>query len=203
MRQIDQWGLRNVGLLRTYRGNYQLGFRCVHWLHSKNYRWISNPVFIIRLAERKIDELLDTALLDYSSLGSEFESVQFESEQWSFLRPFTGKKKAVPPPTSTNSTIRGPPSPLPIRPPSPSPSVSSFSSIRQSFRARASSSTTTPLQALFSENSQTPSPSHLTSYLTALHTFLTLSDINPALITQLWSQVMYWTSSEYEHTRAL
>ncbi|GAW06078.1 Dilute domain-containing protein [Lentinula edodes] len=79
-------------------------------------------VFIIRLAERKIDELLDTALLDYSSLGSEFESVQFESEQWSFLRPFTGKKKAVPPPTSTNSTIRGPPSPLPIRPPSPSPS---------------------------------------------------------------------------------
>ncbi|KAJ3857850.1 DIL domain-containing protein [Lentinula lateritia] len=153
-------------------------------------------VFIIRLAERKIDELLDSALLDYSSLGSEFESVQFESEQWSFLRPFTGKKKAVPPPTSTNSTIRGPPSPLPIRPPSPSPSVSSFSSIRQSFRARASSSTTTPLQALFSENSQTPSPSHLTSYLTALHTFLTLSDINPALITQLWSQVMYWTSSE-------
>ncbi|KAJ3826182.1 DIL domain-containing protein [Lentinula raphanica] len=153
-------------------------------------------VFIIRLAERKIDELLDSALLDYSSLGSEFESVQFESEQWSFLRPFTGKKKMGQPPASANSTVRGPPSPLPIRPPSPSPSVSSFSSIRQSFRTRASSGTTTPLQSLFSDNSQAPSPSHLTSYLTALHTLLTLSDINPALITQLWSQVMYWTSCE-------
>ncbi|KAJ4486030.1 DIL domain-containing protein [Lentinula aciculospora] len=153
-------------------------------------------VFIIRLAERKIDELLDSALLDYASLGSEFDSVQFESEQWSFLRPFTGKKKTIPPPTSAHSTIRGPPSPLPLRPPSPSPSVSSFSSIRQSFRARASSSTTTPIHFLFSEDSQILSPSHLTSYLTALHTFLTLSDINPALITQLWSQVMYWTSCE-------
>lgn len=155
------------------------------------------PVFIIRLAERKIDELLDSALLDYSSLGSEFDSVQFESEQWTFLRPFTGKKKTVVPPTSANPSVRGPPpSPLPLRPPSPSPSVSSFSSFRQSLsRARASSSAT-PLQVLFPETSQLPSPSHLTSYLTALHTLLTLSDINPALITQLWSQVMYWTSCE-------
>ncbi|KAJ3734754.1 DIL domain-containing protein [Lentinula guzmanii] len=153
-------------------------------------------VFIIRLAERKIDELLDSSLLEYSSLGSEFESVQFESDQWSFLRPFSGKKKTAPPTASAHSTIRGPPSPLPLRPPSPSPSVSSFSSIRQSIRARASSSTPTPLQSLFPVNSQAPSPSHLTSYLTALHTFLTLSDINPALITQLWSQVMYWTSCE-------
>ncbi|KIK70898.1 hypothetical protein GYMLUDRAFT_32974 [Collybiopsis luxurians FD-317 M1] len=152
-------------------------------------------VFIIRLAERKIDELLDSALLDYQSLGSEFESVQFESEQWSFLRPFTGKRKSVQPPASAQSTIRGPPSPLPLRPPSPSPSVSSFSSIRQTF-SRARSSSTTPLHSLFTEDSKTPSPTALTSYLTALHTFLTLSDINPALVTQLWSQVMYWTSCE-------
>ncbi|KAF9076195.1 DIL domain-containing protein [Rhodocollybia butyracea] len=151
-------------------------------------------VFIIRLAERKVDELLDSTLLDYSPLGSEFDSVQFESEQWSFLRPFTGKKKTVQP---TNSTIKAPPSPLPVpRPPSPSPSVSSFSSIRQSLsRARAPSSAT-PLQSLFPEHPQGPSPSNLTSYLTALHTFLALSDINPALVTQLWSQVMYWTSCE-------
>ncbi len=51
-------------------------------------------VFIIRFAERRIDALLDAALLDYSPLSSEFESIQFESE-WSFLRTFgAGKKKA-------------------------------------------------------------------------------------------------------------
>jgi hypothetical protein len=33
----------------------------------------------------------------------------------------------------------------------------------------------------------------LTSFLTALHSFLVMSDVNPALITQLWSQVFYWT----------
>lgn len=36
----------------------------------------------------------------------------------------------------------------------------------------------------------------MTSFLTALHTLLTLSDVNPVLMIQFWSQVMYWTSCE-------
>ncbi|THV07697.1 hypothetical protein K435DRAFT_825490 [Dendrothele bispora CBS 962.96] len=160
-------------------------------------------VFIIRLAERKIDELLDSALLDYQSLGPEFDSIQFESE-WTFLRSLTGKKKTA---TMTpNSTVRAsglvahPPPPSPGRPPSPasisSSSSMSFSSFKQSFSRNRASSSVTPLQSMFSDAPSTPSPSELTTYLTAFHTLLTLSEINPALITQLWSQVMYWTSCE-------
>ncbi|KAH9947151.1 DIL domain-containing protein [Amylocystis lapponica] len=48
-------------------------------------------VFIIRLAERKIDKLLDGALLDYCPLSTEFDSIQFESE-WSFLRSLPTRK---------------------------------------------------------------------------------------------------------------
>ncbi|KAJ7706266.1 DIL domain-containing protein [Mycena rosella] len=160
-------------------------------------------VFIIRFAERRIDQLLDAALLEYIPLASEFDSVQFESE-WSFLRPFAGKKKAppatVPPPVRTGLPPPSP-SPSPGRPSSPSGSISAstsrgFSSLKQSFsRARAASSAT-PVQSIFSDAPPPPSPADVTSFLTALHTLLTLSDVNPVLTTQLWSQVMYWTSCE-------
>ncbi|KAI9060570.1 ankyrin [Trametes sanguinea] len=167
-------------------------------------------VFIIRFAERRIDTLLDAALLDYSPLSSEFESIQFESE-WSFLRSFAGGKKKANGTASTASTVRGAPPMSPTqmsRPPSPpypqpstsSPNVRSFASLRQTFsRAHARGpSSATPLQSLFSDpspSSQT-SPKNVISFMTALHTLLILSGINPALITQFWSQVMYWTACE-------
>ncbi|KAI0830583.1 DIL domain-containing protein [Trametes gibbosa] len=164
-------------------------------------------VFIIRFAERRIDGLLDAALLDYSPLSSEFDAIQFESE-WSFLRSFAGKKKANGSASNAN-TVRGAPPMSPTqasRPPSPpypppsasSPNVRSFASFRQTFsRARAPSSAT-PLQSLFSDSQQPPltSPKDMISFMTALHAFLIMSGINPALITQFWSQVMYWTACE-------
>lgn len=159
-------------------------------------------MFIIRFAERRIDQMLDSALLDYSALSTEFDTVQFESD-WSFLRPFSKKKVSSSNAASANSTpSRGatPASPNQhARPPSPSIQSSAstakgFSSLRHTFsRARAHSSTT-PLQAMFSDVPPPPSPRDVTSFLTALHTLLTLSEINPVLITQLWSQVMFWTS---------
>ncbi|KAF7965893.1 hypothetical protein HWV62_40993 [Athelia sp. TMB] len=162
-------------------------------------------VFIIRFAERKIDQLLDSALLDYSALSTEFEAVQFESD-WSFLRPFSKKKQpSISNTNSLNSTpARGAmpnSSTQNSQPPSPAPSTSAlpskgFSSLRQTFsRARAQSSTV-PLHAIFSDVPPPPSPRDVTSFLTALHTLLTLADINPVLITQLWSQVMFWTACE-------
>ncbi|EGO28334.1 hypothetical protein SERLADRAFT_445839 [Serpula lacrymans var. lacrymans S7.9] len=163
-------------------------------------------VFIIRFAERKIDALLDVALLDHSPLSSELDSVQFESE-WSFLRPFSTKKKAAKFSSGANgmsSRSRTPSSPLvlPIRPSSPSvqPTLGAaiapkgFSSLRQSLSlARPPSA---PLQSLFSDPPLSPSPYNVTAFLTALHTLLTLAGVNPALTIQLWSQVMYWTSCE-------
>lgn len=159
---------------------------------------VTNLVFIIRFAERRIDTLFDAALLDFSPLASEFESVQFESD-WSFLRPFTNKKRVV----SSSSTSR---TRAPSLPPSPGHSLvtshshgaitsstsNGFSSLRRTFGRNRGPAT--PLSSLFPESPPLPSPADLTSFLTALHTLLTLFDVNPAFIAQLWSQVLYWTS---------
>ncbi|KAF9244617.1 DIL domain-containing protein [Melanogaster broomeanus] len=161
-------------------------------------------VFIIRFAERRIDQLLDAALLEYAPLSSELDGVQFESD-WSFLRPFSAKKKVTTPITPSSSTPlrNGTPSSPPFLPArSRSPSLinlntpapvtpKALSSLRQTLsRAR------TPVNAVFGEPSPSKGLRELISFLTALHTLLTLSDVNPAFITQFWSQVMYWTSSE-------
>lgn len=158
-------------------------------------------VFIIRFAERKIDQLLDAALLENSLIPA--DTVQFESE-WSFLRPFGTKKKA--PNSTPNASIRnGISSPPPLPPPRPpSPSVQlingppttpkTLSSLRHTFsRAKV------PATPTSTDNLESSAPNglrELLAFLTALHVLLTLSDINPALTTQFWSQVMYWTSSE-------
>ncbi|KAG1864289.1 DIL domain-containing protein [Suillus subalutaceus] len=149
------------------------------------------------------DQLLDAAILDSSPVASEFESVQFESE-WSFLRPFSAKKKST---TNTpnhgtpkSSTPSSPPF-LPSRPPSPSPLLlgpapvpaKGLSSLRQTLSRAKTPSTA------FNTHSDVPKTTglrDLTSFLTALHTLLTLSDVNPVLMIQFWSQVMYWTSCE-------
>ncbi|KAI5123625.1 hypothetical protein M0805_003439 [Coniferiporia weirii] len=166
-------------------------------------------VLIIRVAERRIDKLIDSALLDYSPVEAELDQVQFESE-WSLFRsPFTSKKRVVsqtitPSSTSSFKTTR-PGSPILVasRPTSPIPqqgasalqTPKNFSSIRQTFsRARGASSAS--LHNFFVDGPSIHSNQELTIFLTALHTLLTDSMINPAIITQLWSQVMYWTSSE-------
>ena len=103
--------------------------------------------------------------------------------------------------SSKGGTPSSPPSPK--RPLSPSQSQGTltsstsrgFSSLKQSF-TRAHTPSTTQLASIFPDTPLPPSPKDLTSVLTALHTLLSLSDINPSFITQLWSQVMYWTSCE-------
>ncbi|PPQ92673.1 hypothetical protein CVT25_013980 [Psilocybe cyanescens] len=160
-------------------------------------------VFIIRFAERRIDQLLDTTILSYTPVPSEFEAVQFESE-WSFLRPFAAKRKAPPSPVGRSPI---PPSPIPAgphRPLSPSQSQSTisssgsrgFSSLRQTITRARGQSSAPPISPFFPDSHLPPSPFDLTSFLTSLHMLLILSDINPAIITQLWSQVMYWTACE-------
>jgi hypothetical protein len=154
-------------------------------------------VFIIRFAERRIDQLLDDTILIYAPLGSESETIQFESE-WSFLRPFSAKRKGGQ--SSPGSRSNAPSSPstphLPISPSKsqatvPSSASRGLSSLRQTLsRVRGQS---TSLYSLFQDSSH-PSPLVLISFLTSLHTLLVMSNINPVIITQLWSQVMYWTS---------
>lgn len=160
-------------------------------------------VFIIRFAERRIDGMLDAALLEYSPLSSEFDSVQFESE-WSILRTFqSSKKKPVPLPTTPapgSPVIKGstatPVAADSSRPPTPpNTAQTKFASLRQTFGRSRPPSGALP-SGTASDASPTLSPQDVTSFMTALHTFLTMADINPALTVQLWSQVMYWAACE-------
>ena len=148
------------------------------------------------MAERKIDELLDAALLEHTPLLSEFGSVQFESE-WSILRPFATKKKPPVTPTKPNSLSHPFESPSPAPSAAATPSKSLQQSIRATFSRGRNGSTVTSLQSLFPDSPPSPTPRDIASHLTAIHTLLTLSGVNPALITQFWSQVMYWTACAF------
>ncbi|KAI0053337.1 hypothetical protein FA95DRAFT_1579463 [Auriscalpium vulgare] len=158
-------------------------------------------VFIIRYVERRIDTLIDTAILEHAPFSAEFDGIQFESE-WSFLRSLTSKKKTTPAASgapSRNGGLASPGLPSPTRPPSPgvpsqgssSPALSrNFASLRQSFSRTKGPNTATPIQSFFQDTGHiprvsSPSPIDITSFFDALQTFLTLSGINPALITQI------------------
>jgi len=169
------------------------------------YLFEHSAVFVIRYVERKTDQLLNAAILDHSPLPSEFDGIQFESE-WSFLRSLTPKRKPVPGPTIPQLVKNGIPnspsfpsrssSPVPSSPP---PSHRGFASLKQSFSRSRGGSSGTPIQALFQDVQLSPSrpnPSDFTSVFDALQTFLILSGTNPALITQMWSQVFYWIACE-------
>ncbi|TFK30350.1 hypothetical protein FA15DRAFT_662297 [Coprinopsis marcescibilis] len=162
-------------------------------------------VFIIRFTERRIDQLLDTTILDYAPLGSESETVQFESE-WAFLRPFT-KKKAPPPigvgsPRNQKSAVSSSPTTSTRSLASSrsfttlSPTIPKFSSLKRTIARAQAGSKGVPLASLFPEVPTGQSPYELTSFLTALHTLLAFADINPIFTAQLWSQVFYWMSCE-------
>jgi hypothetical protein len=153
-------------------------------------------VFIIRFAERRIDQLLDDTILTYAPLASEFEAIQFESE-WSFLRPFSGKKKgAQSSPSSRNNVPPSPPIPISSSKSQvavPSSTSRGLSSLRQTLSRARGQSSVPHVSSLF-QDSPLPSPLDLISFMTSLHTLLVMSNINPVIITQLWSQVLYWTS---------
>ena len=159
-------------------------------------------VFVIRYVERRIDRLLDPAILDHSPLPSEFDGIQFESE-WSFFRSLTPKKKSNPAVAqSAKNGIINPPS-LPTRPSSPIPSSPpsshrGFASLKQSLSKGRG--TSTPLQSIFNDppsQETKPNPTSITFVFDALQTFLILSGTNPALITQMWSQVFYWIACKF------
>ena len=160
-------------------------------------------VFVIRYVERRIDQLLDPAILDHSPLPAEFEGIQFESE-WSFLRSLTPKKKPTSNPAVAqslkNGIISSPSlparsSPIPSSPPS---SHRGFASLKQSLSKSRGAST--PLQSIFNDlpsQETKPNPTSITFAFDALQTFLILSGTNPALITQMWSQVFYWIACKF------
>jgi hypothetical protein len=140
---------------------YLVGFSLVAFMSSSMHftNTVFLVVFIIRYAERRIDQLLDAAILSYTPMPSEFEAVQFESE-WSFLRPFSGKKKLPPSPNGHRVVPATPPSPAPHRPISPTGSqatISSstsrgFSSLRQTVNRARGQASGTSISAIFQDH---------------------------------------------------
>jgi hypothetical protein len=161
------------------------------------------PVFVIRYVEKKIDRLLNPAILDYSPVPSEFEAIQFESE-WSFLRSLTPKKRPAPTQavaqSAKNGIISSPSHPGQSTSPVPSspPNHRGLASLRHNFSKSHGGSSSVSLQSMFNDSQppESPGPISITSVFDALQTFLVLSGTNPALITQVWSQVFYWFACE-------
>lgn len=156
------------------------------------------PVFVIRIAERKIDEILDPAMLDFESL-EDFDDVRF-ADQWSIFGTFRSKKKTPATPLATAMFMPSTPekngldSPLsPIGPPSPTTSTGRSIQELKADAKDAIASGIEKAQAVFGDK---PSPRRVADVLTNVLLILQLYDVNPAFIVQVFSQTFYWISSE-------
>ncbi|KAF8344223.1 DIL domain-containing protein [Cantharellus anzutake] len=165
-------------------------------------------VFIVRGTEQRLDPLIDAALLDYSPLASEFENIQFESE-WSFFKSLTPKRRtghsSISSAHSYSSSVASLDGSPMKRPASPVTSSSAGAKALNSLRQTIGRSSHPPLSTTFPPSSPAPTsttvvpvttPLSLTSVLTSIHSLLTLYSINPIIIIQAHTQIMYWLACE-------
>ncbi|BGO88657.1 hypothetical protein NBRC10512_003485 [Rhodotorula toruloides] len=141
-------------------------------------------VFIIRDAERRIDRVLEPALLDHEALPG-FEDVAFEDEWAStrFVKKLTGrgKKGGIRNSTSARSIFSD---------------AGSVSSVGGSSVGDPSSP---PRNRLVSASQVAPSdaaPNDITALLTATLFVLQAYEIPPSIIVQAFSQLFYWIACE-------
>lgn len=163
-------------------------------------------VFIIRMTERRIDSLLDPALLDHETLD-EVSDVRFEGEWNLFGRPLTLKKKRDTIPRAASIFVNGNGS----SDNNSSPSAASiFGSIKegspfktpsrpqsmQDFKSKTPrpGAADTPSTPLAGDNAIRPS--RITDTLSSVLLVLQIYEINPAMIVQAFSQVFFWIACE-------
>ncbi|WWC64820.1 uncharacterized protein I303_107434 [Kwoniella dejecticola CBS 10117] len=169
-------------------------------------------VFVIRVAERRIDVYLDAAILDYETL-EDFNDVRFEGE-WSLFRSFAPKRKRETPraasifaPSPAQSSIHdSPQSPSVYGAPHRTPnrhqsmndlrlgsgtprSISNDSSI-SGHSGHSNATHTTPTVEL------EMNPSRVTDILSGVLLILQLYEVNPAIVVQAFSQIYFWISCE-------
>ncbi|WVQ75629.1 hypothetical protein IAR50_005258 [Cryptococcus sp. DSM 104548] len=175
-------------------------------------------VFVIRIAERRIDAVLDSAVLDYETLD-DFADVRFEGE-WSLFRSFVPKKKRETPKASSIfagagtspgglSTSSGSRQSIDL---SVSPGVASalrtpnrpqsMGDLRLSSSGRSTSHESATSSTFSTPGGGTPAPEvdsgpgKITEILTGVLLVLQLYDVNPALIVQAFSQIYFWIACE-------
>ncbi|WWC95155.1 hypothetical protein V866_002009 [Kwoniella sp. B9012] len=166
-------------------------------------------VFIIRVAERRIDIYLDAAILDYETL-EDFNDIRFEGE-WSIFRSFAPKKKRetpraasifAPSPSQVNSIHDSPASSSVFSTPQRTPNRhQSMSDLRLGAGTPRSISHESNISGA-SGHSHTPTvevemnPSRITDILSGVHLILQLYEVNPAIVVQAFSQIFFWISCE-------
>ncbi len=167
-----------------------------------------STVHIIRFAEERIDRILEPSLLDFEA-SDETADVQF-TDEWNFLKSLTGKSKK----RTVNPHVANLFAPLqqegsnPTTPPrrvmseSGSPMARDLS-IRSSLlnlRNEASASPSASIRSLATMVGGGPetilSPLSIVNILYGTHLVLQSYEVNPALIIQIFSQIMLWISSE-------
>jgi len=173
-------------------------------------------VFIIRVAERRIDAIFDAALLDYETL-EDFDDVRFEGE-WTLFRSFGGKKRRELLPKASQIFNSGSPNPGASIESSPSgllgalrDNVSAASPLKalasrasiQDLRGHASRSTSMDSLATVGGGGANGmggtdrlSPVHVTDILSGVLMVLQLYDVNPAITIQAFSQIFFWIACE-------
>lgn len=193
-------------------------------------------IFIVRDVERRIDKILDSAILEHESIPSlDDEEIRYENE-WSILktlkgsvRGFTGSSGSSPAgkkrrPLSqifaaANTPEIGSPRSAAIIPTSSPASVSKDGSMRamqdnakisfspSSPSKLASKPTSIAKQSNLGKNSgqsdnstvdlmTKPSPRTITTMLTSILHVLQLYEINPCIIVQALSQILFWVACE-------
>lgn len=176
-------------------------------------------VFVIRDAERRIDRVLDAAMLDHEAIPG-FEEVRFEGE-WKFMRALAGSVKGMRDGGASPSPGRRPISQIfggardNIPEPGSSPNGAGFGPGHVShappgspFRVAGDvsppksrpSSLINARDTLHNSSPATllsrPSPRTITSLLTSTLHVLQLYEINPAIVIQALSQVFFWVGCE-------
>lgn len=173
-------------------------------------------MFIIRVAEQRIDGIFDAALLDYETL-EDFDDVRFEGE-WTLFRSFGGKKRRELLPKASQIFSTGSPNPGALIEASPSgllgalrDNVAAASPLKtlasrasiQDLRGHASRSTSMDSLATVSGGGANGvggtdrlSPVHVTDILSSVLMVLQLYEVNPAITIQAFSQVFFWIACE-------
>lgn len=158
---------------------------------------IPSLVFVIRIAERRIDTVLDAAILDYETL-EDFNDIRFEGE-WSLFRSFVSKKKRdTPKVNNIFAGVNGSPGgtkdaaassigstglKVPNRP-------QSMGDLKTMPNGR---STIHEFNANSDNNS---GPARITEILSGVLIVLQLYEVNPALIVQAFFQIYFWIACE-------
>ena len=154
-------------------------------------------VFVVRDMERRIDKVMDAAILDHNPIPG-FDDVRFEGE-WSFIKTLTGSVKRASQTGHASPTPKGQLSQLFA---ADSASSSPDGKKRDSVRLPATpTSTLAELREPSHDASAAdllakPMPRTITQLLTSTLHILQLYEVNPSVIVQVLSQVFFWVGCE-------